>query len=147
MNKTLYLAYGSNLNLEQMAYRCKTAKVLGSAILFGYQLLFRGDSSAVATIEKLKSGMVPVLIWELEPEDEAALDSYEGYPTFYRKEYIKVQFINKWVRVMAYIMNDGHQLGCPSEYYYDLILQGYMAAGFYIGILSKAVRVSTGKEV
>lgn len=42
MNKTLYLAYGSNLNLEQMAYRCPTAKPVGQVVLKDYQLLFRG---------------------------------------------------------------------------------------------------------
>ena len=31
MSKTrLYIAYGSNLNLPQMEYRCPTAKVVGA---------------------------------------------------------------------------------------------------------------------
>ena len=38
----LYIAYGSNLNLSQMAYRCPTAKVAGKGGLKGYELLFRG---------------------------------------------------------------------------------------------------------
>jgi hypothetical protein len=45
MNKQkgiIYLAYGSNLNLEQMAYRCPNAKALGGTKLNGYRLLFRG---------------------------------------------------------------------------------------------------------
>ena len=29
--KQLYIAYGSNINLEQMAYRCPHSKVLGTA--------------------------------------------------------------------------------------------------------------------
>jgi hypothetical protein len=39
-NKILNLAYGSNLNLGQMAYRCPTAKVYGKGMLLDYQLLF-----------------------------------------------------------------------------------------------------------
>ena len=38
----LYIAYGSNLNLEQMAFRCPTAKVVGKSELKDYELLFRG---------------------------------------------------------------------------------------------------------
>ena len=32
-NTTKYIAYGSNLNLRQMARRCPTAKVVGTALL------------------------------------------------------------------------------------------------------------------
>ena len=46
----LYIAYGSNLNLEQMAFRCPTAKVVGKSELKDYELLFRGGRrGAVAT--------------------------------------------------------------------------------------------------
>ena len=49
----LYFAYGSNINLEQMADRCPAAEVVGTAVLDGYELLFRGKRSGygVATIE------------------------------------------------------------------------------------------------
>ena len=48
----LYIAYGSNLNLPQMAHRCPTAKVVGASEDKGYELLFRGGRhGAVATIE------------------------------------------------------------------------------------------------
>ena len=39
-----YIAYGSNLNLEQMARRCPTAKMIGSTTLKNYRLMFRGGS-------------------------------------------------------------------------------------------------------
>lgn len=32
----LYMAYGSNMNLEQMADRCRTAEVVGKGILKNY---------------------------------------------------------------------------------------------------------------
>ena len=37
MRNKLYLAYGSNLNLEQMANRCPTAKVVGNSKINGYE--------------------------------------------------------------------------------------------------------------
>ena len=49
---TLYIAYGSNLNLPQMAFRCPTAEVVGKSELKDYELLFRGSHyGAVATVE------------------------------------------------------------------------------------------------
>ena len=52
MEKKLYIAYGSNLNLPQMAKRCPTAKVVGTSEIKDYALVFRGGGhGAVATIE------------------------------------------------------------------------------------------------
>ena len=63
----LYLAYGSNLNMKQMAHRCPTAKAVGTATLIGNRLLFRGGhDNAVATIEPKKDGSVPVMLWEIQ---------------------------------------------------------------------------------
>ncbi|MEI6132429.1 MAG: gamma-glutamylcyclotransferase family protein [Bacillota bacterium] len=144
MKKTLYIAYGSNLNLEQMAHRCPTAKVVGKSKLSGYELLFRGGyGGAVATVEKAKGTAVPVLVWQLQPSDEVALDRYEGFPSFYRKETAKVRLGKDWTEVMVYIMNDGRALGAPSRYYFEVIKQGYESAGFDTEILNKAVKQSS----
>ena len=42
MSKKLYIAYGSNLNLKQMKYRCPTAKLVGKGIVENYELQFKG---------------------------------------------------------------------------------------------------------
>ena len=140
MSKKLYLAYGSNLNLEQMAHRCPTAKVVGKAEINNMQLLFRGPhDGAVATIEPRKGSAVPVLVWEITPEDEAALDRYEGFPLLYRKETVNVKLGGKTIKAMVYIMNEGRPLGKPGCYYYSIIYKGYMSAGFDTEILKKAV--------
>jgi gamma-glutamylcyclotransferase (GGCT)/AIG2-like uncharacterized protein YtfP len=143
MSKKLYLAYGSNLNLEQMAHRCPTAKVVGKAEINNMQLLFRGPhDGAVATIEPRKGSAVPVLIWEITPEDEEALDRYEGFPFLYRKENFKVSLDGKKVSAMAYVMNEGRPLGTPRCHYYSIILEGYKVAGFDVDILRTAVKRS-----
>ena len=49
----LYMAYGSNLNLYQMAYRCPTAQVAGKAVLKDYELLFRGGYEAAGFDRKV----------------------------------------------------------------------------------------------
>jgi hypothetical protein len=142
-NETLYIAYGSNLNLPQMAYRCPTAKVVGASEIKDYELLFRGSrSSAVATVEPLVGSCVPVLLWKIRPKDELALDRYEGYPNFYRKELFPVELGGRSVNAMVYVMNDGHSLGSPSDYYLNTILEGYKSAGFDSDFLEQAVEKS-----
>ena len=139
MKKTLYFAYGSNMNLEQMSRRCPKAKVVGTAFLEGYELLFRGSrQSAVATIEPKTDSRVPIVIWQITPSDEEALDRYEGFPHLYRKEYLTVDFNGNPTEMMVYIMNEGYNIGSPSCYYYDTIREGYNANGFDTGILKAA---------
>ena len=149
MNKgnKLYIAYGSNLNLEQMADRCPTARVLGASGMEGWRLLFRGArEGAVATVEPFNGGSVPVLVWEITPADEAALDRYEGWPFLYRKETVKVKLDGKNVKGMVYIMNEGRPMGLPNCYYYSTILEGYKDAGFDVNVLRKATTDSAKTE-
>ncbi|BAE86433.1 MULTISPECIES: gamma-glutamylcyclotransferase family protein [Desulfitobacteriaceae] len=142
-SENLYIAYGSNLNLPQMAFRCPTAKVVGASEIKGYELLFRGGrKSAVATVEPLKGSSVPVLLWKLKERDLQSLDRYEGFPSFYRKEILEVELRGKTVPAMVYIMNDGHPFGSPSDYYLNTILEGYQSAGFDTEFLEQAVEKS-----
>ena len=142
-SKTLYIAYGSNLNLQQMAFRCPTAKVIGASKIKDYELLFRGGCrGSVATVEPLKGSHVPALLWELKEKDLQALDRYEGYPHFYRKEILDVELNGKTISAMVYIMNDGHPFGAPSDHYLNTILEGYESAGFDTEVLEQAVEKS-----
>ena len=43
--KKFYLAYGSNLNVEQMQFRCPDARIVGTAEIPNYQLLFKGSKT------------------------------------------------------------------------------------------------------
>ena len=147
MKRKLYMAYGSNMNIRQMAQRCPTAAVVGTAVLTGYRLLFRGpDGGAVATVEPFKRGRVPVLLWRVTPADEAALDRYEGWPHLYRKETVTAEFNGKPVKAMVYIMNEGRPLGCPSRYYFEVIKEGYRSAALPTAPLHKAVKRSEEPE-
>ncbi len=138
--QTIYLAYGSNLNLRQMAYRCPTAVPIGTTELKGYDLKFRGgDGNAIATVEP-GEGCVPALLWTLKQADEQALNQYEGCPHFYRKETVAVELGSKTVSAMLYVMNDGHELGRPSKYYFNTILEGYDDVGLDKNKLYEAAR-------
>ena len=73
MQKRYYIAYGSNLNIRQMRMRCPHARVIGTAVIKDYELLFKGSlTGAYLTIEPKKGGEVPVATWEVTESDEAA---------------------------------------------------------------------------
>lgn len=140
MKNKLYIAYGSNLNLPQMAHRCPAAKVVGASEIKDYALVFRGGrNGAVATVEPCEGSSVPVLLWKITPKDEVALDLYEGFPRFYDKEIMELPLDGQSVSAMVYVMTPGHRLGYPSEYYYNTIREGYKTAGFDTAVLEQAV--------
>lgn len=118
--KRLYLAYGSNINLEQMAKRCPNSKVIGTAMIPDYELEFRG----VATIVPKKGAKVPVLMWEIDQQDELNLNSYEGFPRLYRKEIFEMEVDGKVREGMAYLMNY-RGIAPPTAQYYNGIKKGY----------------------
>ena len=78
--KKYYLAYGSNLNIRQMSWRCFDASVIGTTTLSGYRLAYKGtgDGSSYLTIEESKDHYVPLGVYEISLEDEKNLDIYEG---------------------------------------------------------------------
>ena len=116
MVKRYYIAYGSNLNVPQMRMRCPGATILGTADLKGWELLFRGSKTgSYLTIEEKDGGSVPVVIWEVTPTDEAALDRYEGFPSFYYKKDIRLQY--KGIR--------SGRRRIPSNFYMRVCLEGY----------------------
>lgn len=146
-DSTIYIAYGGNLNLIQMAMMCPTATTIGKTVLKGYCLQFRGDAGyARANVEKREHSEVPVLAWELQPGDAKALDRYKGYPHLYRKEYVDLELEGRSVKTMVYIMNEGRPLDVPGKQYLCTIASGYIAAGFDMRILERAVRESTRRE-
>lgn len=134
--KRLYLAYGSNLNVRQMRYRCPGAKIIGTAAIRNYELLFKGSrSGSYLTIEKKRGGKVPVAVWEVSTQNELALDRYEGFPTFYYKKEmeINVKLFDDTIEKRAafvYIMHENRPLGMPSEIYMDTCREGYEEFGF-----------------
>lgn len=146
--KRYYLAYGSNLNVRQMALRCPTAKAIGTAIIKDYELLFKGSKSgAYLTIEPKAGAEVPVAVWSVEPNDELNLDRYEGYPTFYYKTELELPvryFSGKTVvrTAFVYIMHEKRPLGLPSSSYVRTCLDGYRNFGFDESILLAALENS-----
>ena len=155
MNK-IYIAYGSNMDLEQMAHRCPEAELLGTGLLEGWRLMFKGSlTGAYATIEKEKGCAVPILLWRISATDEERLDRYEGFPNFYYKRTIQAtrtgandEDLGK-TRGMAYIMHEERKLGAPSMHYLEILAKAYENFGFDMEILGEAYDYSQpqGKDL
>lgn len=129
MKKKYYIAYGSNLNHAQMAYRCPDAEFIGTSIIDGYELVFKGRNYGVADIIPCEGGSVPVGIWSISETDERNLDVYEGFPQHYRKQDFTIDFDGKNISCMAYVMSADRSFKMPSEWYFNTILQGYIDCG------------------
>lgn len=137
---TLYLAYGSNLHIEQMQYRCQTAKVFGLSRIADYRLTFKAlGNCAYATIEPCVGSYVPIVVWEIQENDEWSLDRYEGYPSHYGKEQMVVKVRGRNVRGMVYIMNHQAVQAVPDLGYFNTVLMGYRSFGLEEHLLYAAL--------
>lgn len=146
MSKRLYVAYGSNLNIRQMKYRCPGAKLYGTGVIDDYELQFKGQPhGAFATIAPKEGDFVPVAVWEISKQNEQALDRYEGYPSHYFKQNVPVQLDGEEVDAMVYIMNLKMNFGLPSPYYYGTAYEGYNDCGLDTDVLDKAIMESAGQ--
>ena len=150
----IYIAYGSNMDEEQMKFRCPDAQLLGTGILENWRLMFKGSKTgAYATIEREKGCTVPILLWRISAADEERLDRYEGFPNFYYKRTIQAirtgannENLGR-TRGMAYIMHEERKLGTPSMHYLEILAKAYEKFGFDGEILGDAYDYSQPENV
>ncbi len=121
----LYFAYGSNLNHHQMKnIRCFGSKYIKSFFLKDYKLIFSHPNKlnkfGYGNIMKKKGSKVAGAIWDITKEHEKILDTYEQFPSIYKKEY----FYLEKKRIMFYIMKE-YFIKNPPKSYIDVINEGY----------------------
>lgn len=141
-----YIAYGSNLNIYQMRFRCPSAIPVGTSVIKGYELKYKGSlTGSYLTIEKKLGGVVPVGIWEISDSDLKNLDAYEGYPRFYyrREMKLRVDMLGSDEREdlwgIVYIMHEDRKEGIPAESYIETCERGYADFGLDISYLDEAL--------
>ena len=141
----IYLAYGSNLNHQQMADRCPNANYLGNTVLKDWRLIFK----SVATIEKDLGKYVPVGVFQITIECEKALDIYEDYPNLYDKKELDIILDGIQVTAMTYVMVAKYGIAPPSRKYFNVISEGYKNCGLNSDFLLEAeeysIKADTGK--
>lgn len=149
IERKYYFAYGSNMNIGQMAFRCPAAEVVENVRVEGYRLAFCGRPSGngVATILPQEGSHVDGVLWKITKECERNLDYYEGYPHLYGKETITVKNAEGKERdVTVYIINEPYksQPSVPSSVYLEGILEGCRENGISEKAALEAVEHARG---
>lgn len=138
----LYVAYGSNMNLEQMKYRCPNSKVVGKGVLKEYQLVFNVHADVIET--NYKTDKVPVVLWDINDYDWHYLDMYEGFPSYYIKKIVPIEMEDgRTEHAIVYVMADKRKGICPpDEHYFNVVKQGCIDNGIDVEYLYKALQYS-----
>lgn len=126
----LYFAYGANLSRDGMFYRCPRAKPYRSITLRGWKLAFANHATIIPHPGRSVEGM----LWQLTDDCEMSLDTFEGFPTYYRKSILE----QDGMEFMVYLMNPPYA-GYPSSGYIDTIEAGYNDWGLNLECLDRAL--------
>lgn len=116
-----YFAYGMNTNLDQMAQRAPRARCLGAARLPYYRFRFAHHADIVPDRDSSVWGV----LWKVTEDCRRALDVLEGYPDYYNICEVDVVQNGKIYVAETYFMNPGNHDDFPSEYYLNMVLEGY----------------------
>jgi hypothetical protein len=132
---TLYAAYGSNLDPEQMVLRAPHSPHRGTGWLVGWRLTFGGEdlgwegALATATVVEEAGSQVFVSLYDLTEADEAALDEWEGSDLgLYTKIRIRVATLEGDVTAWIYVL-DAYEGGLPSARYLGIMADAAETAG------------------
>lgn len=130
-----YLAYGMNTNISSMATRCPAAQSLGKVTLKNHRLQFKYHCD----VEFRPGAQVECALWLITDSCEKNLDQLEGYPFYYDKKEVVVEFNGQTVRPMIYYMKSVDTVDFPSQYYFDTVSQGYVEHNMSLDQLEQAL--------
>lgn len=146
MERTLYFAYGSNLDAAQMARRCPGAKPVGAAMLMDQRLCFPRTADdwhgmGVAGVEPAPGIVTDGAVYSVTDEHLAKLDEYEAVDEgCYRREWMTVMAAGVGP-TKAWVYLAQPQAGgpfAPSAAYAGALMRG--AQRFGLGELEKKMR-------
>lgn len=135
-NYTLYLAYGSNMDLNQMDYRCPDSFVFDTVVVDNYKFVL--DSAGVASIIPSKGSKVEAMLWVVSALDVETLDTYEGVAYgCYEKTTMPIIIDGVKIEVLVYfslrdIINTGYRSG-----YMSRIIKAAIDANFSEGYIKE----------
>jgi gamma-glutamylcyclotransferase (GGCT)/AIG2-like uncharacterized protein YtfP len=121
----LYFSYGMNTNRSGMSQRCPQAQSLGAANLPGWRFRFAGP----ADIQRDRRSNVHGVLWDITARCLDNLDVLEGYPFFYNRRWVDVEFKNNVMPALVYYMQPGHRNEEPTQWYFETLLEGYREHG------------------
>jgi phage replication-related protein YjqB (UPF0714/DUF867 family)/gamma-glutamylcyclotransferase (GGCT)/AIG2-like uncharacterized protein YtfP len=121
-----YFAYGSNLDVTQMARRCPDARDPRPATLADHDWLI--NERGVATVEPLAGAQVHGVLWQISDHDLDVLDSAEGVPVRYRRDRLTVLTDTGAEEAWVYV-DHRVETGAPREGYLERIIDGAVHHG------------------
>lgn len=132
-----YLAYGTNLNIQNMIKLCPDALLLETERLYGFRLVFRGPHNGEAWLSLVKdpSSSIPVALWQITPKDKEALVRYERCP----QEHDEIHLVLGRRHCFTYVIAPAYPFATPSETYYHTVEAGYKELGFDLLELHQAL--------
>ncbi len=147
MTAARYFAYGSNMDPQQMQRHAPGARLVGNGRLDGFRMEFTVYSDrwegGAANIEPDPDGHVWGVVWEVTDEDLENLDTYEGHPTFYRRDQVTVATPQGQTECTTYRI--AHQRGYvrPTDEYLNRLRAGARMNGLppeALDIIEQAAR-------
>ena len=136
--RRIYFAYGSNLHLGQMRQRCPSARPLRTYVLADYRLAFR----EFADIEPSPGEQVAGALYDVGPEDVAALDIYEGVEGGF---YAQVEHVMEDGTEMFFYRMPPGPVSPPTQAYLDIILAGLRDWNLPANRVLAAMEEATGR--
>ena len=133
----LYFAYGANMNMESMAWRCPAARPVGAFTLQDWELEFYSH----ANILPKTGGKVYGVLWAITPDCEASLDAFEGFPDYYTKR----SWVQDGQHIMFYEMED-FKRGQPTLGYISDIRSSYHHWHLPVEYLDRIVDATVKKK-
>jgi gamma-glutamylcyclotransferase (GGCT)/AIG2-like uncharacterized protein YtfP len=116
-----YFAYGMNTNQNSMTWRCPGAISFGHARLLDHQFRFSHHADVVVSPGESVDGV----LWLIDQDHLADLDALEGYPSYYDRAVLPVEYQGNIIMAECYRMQPDN-LDCgPSKGYLDMIFEGY----------------------
>jgi gamma-glutamylcyclotransferase (GGCT)/AIG2-like uncharacterized protein YtfP len=116
-----YFAYGMNTNRSSMTWRCPGAISFGHARLLNHEFRFSHHADVVVCPGESVDGV----LWLIDEDHLEDLDALEGYPSYYDRAILPVEYQGNIVMAECYRMQPDNIEGVPSRGYLDMILEGY----------------------
>jgi gamma-glutamylcyclotransferase len=136
LENRFYFAYGANMNMDSMSWRCPNARPVGAFELRDWELEFYSH----ANIRPVTGSKVQGVLWSITEDCEQSLDAFEGFPDYYTKR----SWIQDGRHIMFYEMAD-FKRGQPTLGYISDIRISYHYWHLPVQYLNEAVNATVKK--
>ena len=110
-----------NTNRSSMTWRCPGAISFGPARLLDHEFRFSHHADVVVHPGESVDGV----LWLIDEDHLADLDTLEGYPSYYDRAVLPVEYQGNIVMAECYRMQPDNIDSRPSKGYLDMIFEGY----------------------